>query len=113
MAVEDRTFGEYPEITEEQWQKSRDNNDFSHIAFEVFKYLGMSIIKLANLYENNDEHRDKVKEIEYKILQGHLMKVSRMYHSIIHLTVENKFLESISILQRALFETLINARYLI
>lgn len=107
------TFDEYPEISEEQWQKARVNDDFSYIAFEVFKHLGMSIIKLANLYENSDEHKLKAQTIEYKILQGHLMKVSRMYHSIIHLTVENKFLESIFILQRALFETLINARYLI
>lgn len=110
---EELSFDDYPEFPDETWQKCREKADFSFIAFEVFKSLGISIIKLANLYENSDEHREKSKELDYKILQGHLIKVSRLYHSIIHLTVEDKFLESIVILQRALFETIINARYLI
>lgn len=106
-------FSEYPEITPEDWTKASEQARYIKIAFEVYKSLGINIVTLISLEEKSEKFKSLSSSLEFKIIKGHLLKVASLSKSILYLTSENKFSETISLIQRVQFETIINARYLI
>ncbi|ATH07399.1 hypothetical protein BIY24_05430 [Halobacteriovorax marinus] len=106
-------FDEIPDPEESEWQKCKIEKDFMPIAFEVFKFLGISIGKIVYTIESTTSFKEKQKDLKFLIIQAHLMKTARMMNSVLHLAGERKFLETLMIIQRVLCETIVNARWLI
>ncbi len=108
----DYIFKNPPDISDEQREKCRETGNYTGIAFEWTKYLGIIAIKFANLDRNSTVVRVHSK-INIAILQGMLNRSGRLIFSIIHLASHRKFEETIRIIFRCVIETIFTFRWLI
>ncbi len=105
-------FANPPEFPEEMLKKCRRHNDFTAVAFEWSKYIGVLCIKMASI-DTSSLRLQNLELINIVILQGLLNRCSRLFYSIVYLGASNKFDETIRIISRCLIETLFKIKWLI
>ncbi len=100
-----------PYFTNEDFQKFKDDDDFMPALFEWYKYVGQVCIYLAQIGRESLAVKD-ISPIHYAILTGLLNRCTRLMLSNIVLSHKGRFGETTAILDRCIFESSLNVRWL-
>lgn len=109
----EEVFAPIPTFTNEQLMQCAKEGSFVEPAFELYKSLGIAIVKLVNITENSDEHHQVRKTKNFQIIQGMMLRAARLMTSVLKLSQSGHHAESVSILKRCIDETAINIMFLL
>ena len=106
-------FAPMPVFSKESIEKCKSSEDFMPLAFELYKSFGIELVHLANVEENDPQHAEVRKGLEFQITQGMLIRIAQLMLSVVKLASEGRHRESITILKRCIDETALNIMYLL
>jgi hypothetical protein len=100
-----------PTFPDELWDKCRKDKDFMPFLFEWYKYIGGLCAILASISRNSPANRE-ITPLNYGILIGLLNRCARLMLSNMRLAVTNKYGETIMLLDRSIYESLVTIQWL-
>jgi len=110
ISPEDK-FPQIPTFSEELWDRCRKEEDFRPILFEWYKYVGLLCNTLASISLDSPAIRE-IPALNYAILTGLLNRCSRLMAANIRLAVTKKYGETIMLLDRSIYESVVIVRWL-
>ncbi len=100
-----------PTFSEELWDRCREEEDFRPILFEWYKYVGLLCNTLASISLDSPAIRE-IPALNYAILTGLLNRCSRLMAANVRLAVTKKYGETIMLLDRSIYESMVIVRWL-
>jgi len=100
-----------PSFNEETWAEAKKTKDYRPILFDLYSYVGLVTITCAEIHPSSAGMRP-IPELNRAVLAGLLSRCCRLMLASIKLSDEDRFGETLAILQRCITESAFRVRWL-
>lgn len=100
-----------PSFNEETWAEAKKTKDYRPILFDLYRYVGLVTLTCAEIHPSSADIRS-IPELNRAVLAGLLCRCCRLMLASIKLSDEDRFGETLAILQRCIAESAFRVRWL-
>lgn len=100
-----------PTFSKEKWAEAKRTKDYRPILFDLYGYVGLVTITCAEIHPSSADIRP-IPELNRAVLTGLLCRCCRLMLASIKLSDEDRFGETLAILQRCIAESAFRVRWL-